>query len=233
MRINKFIAENSSFSRRKADELIEQGKVLINGKKISLGENIDPEKDRITVENKPITPQKEKLYIALNKPKGYVTTRSDELGRKTVMDLVPKNMTIKPVGRLDKDTEGLLLLSNDGDFINRITHPKFEQEKEYYAETKGPLTPLKKERLERGILIENKKTSPAKITIMKITDSQTFLKIVIHEGRKRQIRKMFASVNTPVKYLQRIRIGKLKLGNLPLGKFKKITLKDINADKLT
>lgn len=228
MRINKFIAGSTSFSRRKADELIMQGKVFLNEKRVqNLGINIDPLKDIIKISEKNINPKNKNIYLALNKPAGYVSTRSDELNRQTVMDLIPKNMNLKPVGRLDLETEGLLLFSNDGEFINRFTHPKFECEKEYFVKIKGELTMAEKQKLESGIIFDSKQTSKAKIVIIKSSKKETFLRIVIHEGRKRQIRKMFDYISHPVKYLQRIRIGKIQLGQLEKGKFRLLTQKEI------
>lgn len=228
MRINKFIASSTSFSRRKADELIMQGKVFLNGKRVqNLGINIDPIKDIIKISEKNINPKNKNIYLALNKPAGYVSTRSDELNRQTVMDLIPKNMNLKPVGRLDLETEGLLLFSNDGEFINRFTHPKFECEKEYFVKIKGELTIAEKQKLESGIVLDAKQTSKAKIVIIKSSEKETFLRIIIHEGRKRQIRKMFDYISHPVKYLQRIRIGKIQLGQLEKGKFRTLTQKEI------
>lgn len=233
MRINKAIASFTEFSRRKADELIENGDVFLNGKIVKeLGIQIDPEKDQLKVRGKIITAKKEeKIYIALNKPKGYITTRDDELGRETVMSLVPQNKNLKPIGRLDLDTEGLLIFSNDGEFINRLTHPRFECEKKYFAQIAGALSEVEKDQLEKGIKIENRKTAPAKIIIIEKTPRQTVLTITIHEGRKRQIRKMFSYLEHPVKYLQRIAIGKIYLGNLKKGQYRFLTQKEINAYK--
>lgn len=230
LRLNKFISSNSSYSRRKADELIQAGKVLINNEKAVLGTQIDPAKDKVSINGKVISSQTEKIYLVLNKPDNYVTTRSDDLGRKTVMSLVPNIPNLKPVGRLDKNSEGLLLFSNDGDFINKYTHPKFECEKEYYVKIKGLLSDQEIKRLENGILIDNKKTYPAEIKIIQITKSQTTLTIKIHEGRNRQIRNMFASLGHDVKYLQRIQIGKILLGSLEKGKYRTLTSKEINAN---
>lgn len=231
MRINKFIAAYTQFSRRKADELIQQGKISINNKKIkTLGIDVNPEKDTVKIDNKVIFAKTKKMYLALHKPAGYITTRNDELNRKTIMTLLPKIENLKPVGRLDQETEGLILISNDGDFINRHTHPRYECEKEYSVKIKGPLSATEKQKIESGIIIDNKKTSPAKITILKTSKTETFLRITIHEGRNRQIRKMFDSLNRPVKYLQRIRIGKILLGNLKKGTYRYLTQQEINAN---
>lgn len=206
------------------------GKVFLNGKKIlKLGININPEKDIVKIDNKIIKSKSELVYFALNKPKNYITTRNDNLNRKTVMSLVPNISNLKPVGRLDKDTEGLLLLSNDGDFINRLTHPKFECKKSYFALIRGKLTDQEKEKFEKGIKIDDKKTSRSKINIKKRDENQTALIVTIHEGRNRQIRKMFAYFKHPVKYLQRLSVGNIKLGPLKIGSYRKLTKSEINA----
>lgn len=229
MRINKYISLHTEHSRRKADELIMNGKVKVNGKLCKeLGTQIDTDKDKVAVLGKNIEPKDEKIYIALNKPQGYTTTRKDPYNKKTVMDLLPPIPNIKPAGRLDKNTEGLLIFSNDGDYINRITHPKFEHKKEYFAIINGPLTDEEKNRLEKGIFIDKKRTSPAKIKILKRNSNSTELKIEIHEGFNRQIRKMFDYFDHSVKYLQRTKIGNIHLGALKKGKFKYLSKKEIN-----
>ncbi len=220
-RLNKFISQNTVISRRKADEMISKGEIKINNKVVKeLGTMVDEEKDQVIIQGKPLIIKKEKIYIALNKPAGYISTREDELNRKTVMDLVPKNKNLKPVGRLDKETEGLLIMTNDGDLIYKYTHPKFHCEKEYKVMVRGELNERNKEKLERGVMIEGKKTAPCRIQILKSAETGTELKITIYEGRKRQIRKMFAEISHPVKYLQRIRIGKITLGFLKKGEFR-------------
>ena len=230
MRINKFIAANSEYSRRKADELIEDGFVSVNGEKISnLGIDIDPENDLVSIKNKALIVDKEKVYIALNKPKNFISTRNDEFNRETVMDLIPKDLNLKPVGRLDKDSEGLLLMSNDGEFINKMTHPSNICEKEYLVKISGSLTKEDLEELENGINLEGKMTAPAKIMIEDIKNDKTRLRITIHEGRNRQIRKMFAQLNYPVKYLQRIRIGTIRIGSLKQGTFRHLTENEIRC----
>lgn len=232
MRINKYIAENTNLSRRKADEYIKTGKVFLNGKIIKeLGIQIDPEKDIIKINEKKISKSNNKIYLALNKPRGYITTRHDEFGRKTVMSLVPEISNLKPIGRLDYETEGLLLFSNDGDFINHCTHPKFLQKKVYFGEIEGALTNSEKKLLEDGIILEGRKTSKAEINIIGTRQKQTTLKITIHEGRNRQIRKMFALISHPVKYLKRMEIGKVRLGDLKTGVCRNLTKEEINALK--
>jgi 23S rRNA pseudouridine2605 synthase len=233
IRLNKYIAENSEYSRRKADELIKEGKIRINGIHIvKLATMVNSDEDVVSVNGKALKKRGVSMnYIALNKPPRYICTRSDELGRKTVMELIPKGKNLKPVGRLDKDTEGLLLFSNDGEFINQLTHPKFECEKEYYAVVKGKFLLSSKNKLEKGIIIEDKKTSKSKIQIIKASTEETRLRITIHEGRKRQIRKMFDYTDNPVKYLQRIRIGSIRLGSLPIGKYRLLSKAEINANK--
>lgn len=231
MRINKFISLNSEYSRRKADELIKRGAVSVNGRRLTeMGEDVDPEDDDIRINGKRIGQDHQNVYIALNKPAGYITTKKDERNRHTVMDLVPNIGSLKPAGRLDKETEGLIILSNDGNFINSLTHPKFECEKEYFVVVEYKLSQKAKKMLEDGIVIESKKTAPAQIHVKSMTKYETALTITIHEGRKRQIRKMFDLVSHPVKYLKRIRIGKIHLGDLNTGEFRYLTNQEINAN---
>ncbi len=230
MRLNKFIAENSKYSRRKADILIKDRLVIINGKTAdSLGIQIDPEKDKIEINGEEITQHKEeKVYFALNKPMGFITTREDRHAKRTVMELLPPIDNLKPVGRLDRETEGLLLFTNDGDFILKHTHPRYECKKKYRVIIQGFLTDAEKEHLEEGVMLEGKKTYPAKIQGISRDKDETELEIEIHEGRNRQVRNMFAMFRHNVKYLQRIETGTIKLGDLKLGKFRKLTKEEIN-----
>ncbi|MBU1446551.1 rRNA pseudouridine synthase, partial [Patescibacteria group bacterium] len=218
MRLQKFIAGNSSYSRRTAEDLIADCRVKVNGKTQNTpGIIIDPAKDRIEVNGVLIKDCSEKIYIALNKPAGYTSTKNDIHAEKTVMDLIPFD-DVHPVGRLDKDTTGLLLLSNDGDFTYKITHPKFEHEKEYIVHLIQELHEEDRKILENGIRIDGKQTSKCKITKTAEEENQgknTFIcNVIIHEGRKRQIRRMFEEIGNKVIYLKRIRIGKIYLGNL-------------------
>lgn len=220
-RLNKIIAKSGICSRRKADELIARGRVKINGKVITaLGTQADMEKDMIEVNNKRLGEQ-EKIYIVLNKPRGYITTAKDIHAEKTVFDLLPKKFArVFPVGRLDKNTEGLLLLTNDGDIAQRLLHPKFEIDRIYELSIKGELSSETKEQIETGgLVIEDYKTSPCKIKILSRSKLKTRLKLTLHEGRKREIRKIFDLFGHNVMSLKRVQFGNIKLENLSCGKW--------------
>jgi pseudouridine synthase len=223
-RINKIISKSGICSRRKADELIKSGKVKINGTVIrTLGLQADPDKDSIYVNNQPI--KKERLiYILFNKPKGYITTTHDRFAEKTIFDILPKfPVRIFPVGRLDKNTEGLLILTNDGSLMQKLLHPKNEIKRIYEVTVRGLLSASSIKKIEKGgLVIEDYKTSPCKIKILFKNKLRTKLTLSLHEGRKREIRKIFELVGNPVKTLRRTEFGKIKLGNLPVGKWKYI-----------
>lgn len=229
VRLQKYIAMNSNYSRRKAEELILLGKISVNGKIIEeMGTRVDPDKDSVEIEGKPIQKNEEKIYLMLNKPAGFVTTRADLNAKKTVMELI-KYKNVYPVGRLDKDTEGLLLFTNDGDFAYKLTHPKFEHEKEYIVYLKKPFSPANKQLLENGIMIDFKKTAPCKIYNIQTNKNLISLSIVIHEGRKRQIRRMFEKIGNPLVFLKRVRVGKIMLGDLPQGEVRFLTADEIKS----
>lgn len=231
MRLQRFIALSTHFSRRKAENLIKDGRITVNTNKITkLGTKVDPKKDIVRIDGNKIEPKKEKIYLILHKPSGYISTRKDTHGRKTILELVPYK-EVYPVGRLDKNTEGLILLTNDGEFAYKVTHPKFEHKKEYEVVTKSKLTKLNKQKLEKGIIIDSKKTAKSKITQIKKSAKIYSCHITIHEGRKRQIRKMFEKIGNPVIYLKRIRIGKVLLGNLKKGQFSHLKQFEINSFK--
>lgn len=196
MRLQKFLALSGVASRRRAEELIKEGRVKVNGVLITeMGSTVDEESDRVTLDGKNVKIESTKRYIILNKPKGYITTAKDNFDRKTVMELVSDiKERIYPVGRLDYDTEGLLLMTNDGDFANAIAHPKKSIEKVYLARVKGEFNEEKAEKLRAGVVIDGKKTAPAKVKILKAGENFTDVRIVIHEGRNRQVKKMFTSV---------------------------------------
>jgi len=222
VRLQKYLAECGVASRRKAEQLIADGVISVNGVTVTeMGCKIDPDKQIIRFNKKIVQRKKEYTYILLNKPRGYVTTVSDPQGRPIVTSLL-KNVTTRifPVGRLDIDTEGALILTDDGELAQKILHPSFETNKTYEVLVKGVVTSATIRRLEQGIKIDGKKTWPAQISKVRKQGSTSFLSITIHEGRKRQVRKMFAAVRHPVINLKRTAYGKLKLGSLKSGSYR-------------
>lgn len=227
IRLNKYIAECGICSRRKADILIESGKVLVNDIVIKdLGVKIDDTKDIVKVDGKTISKEDKFVYIMLNKPKGYVTTNSEQFGRKSVLDLIDTDYRIFPIGRLDMNTEGLLLLTNDGEFANKLMHPKNKVEKTYIANVKGNITEEKIENLRNGVDIGGYITKPAKVRI--ISKDKNKIEIKISEGKNRQVRKMCEAVGLKVINLKRISIGKLNLGNLKIGEYRYLNKNEID-----
>lgn len=225
-RLQKFLSECSVASRRKSEELIKQGKVKVNGKVASLGDKVDPKKDTVTVSGKKVIAVKQKYYIMLNKPRGYVTTMSDELGRKCVAELVSDvGATVYPVGRLDRDSEGLLLLTNDGAFANAVMHPRKHVPKTYRVTLRSDVSKEQVEKLENGVDIEHdgRETLPAEVRILEKSAERSVLEITIHEGRNRQIRKMCENVGLEVIRLKRNAVGSIKLGMLKVGKWRELT----------
>lgn len=232
MRINKYIASCGVCSRRKADDLVLSGVVFVNGKKIDSFMEIDPNNDTITVNGSQIKLEKTKYYVALNKPKGIVTTASDERGRDNVVELIDDiDARLFPVGRLDYNTTGLIILTNDGHFANCVAHPKNIISKTYIAHIKGIPEPCELDILRKGIKLEDGKTAPAKVEILKRYPSSSEVSISIHEGRNRQIRRMFEALGHDMIELQRISIGNVLLGNLPLGRWRHLTSHEINSLK--
>lgn len=224
VRLQKFMADCSVASRRKSEELIEAGKVKVNGHTAHLGDKVNPKKDIVTVKGKRINKETKLRYIMLNKPRGYVTTVSDERGRKTVMDLVRDvDERIYPVGRLDKDSEGLLLLTNDGSFANLIMHPSHKLSKVYRVTVRQQPDDETLYKLRNGIEIDGRKTEPCDVNIITQEQGRCVLEFVIHEGRNRQIRKMCSACSLEVARLKRIAEGSLKLGMLGQGKYRELT----------
>ena len=227
IRLNKYIAECGICSRRKADILIESGKVLVNDIVIKdLGVKIDDTKDQVKVDGKTISKEDKFVYIMLNKPKGYVTTNSEQFGRKSVLDLIDTDYRIFPIGRLDMYTEGLLLLTNDGEFANKLMHPKNKVEKTYIANVKGNITEEKIENLRNGVDIGGYITKPAQVRI--ISKDKNEIEIKISEGKNRQVRKMCEAVGLKVINLKRTSIGKLNLGNLKIGEYRYLNKNEID-----
>jgi 23S rRNA pseudouridine2605 synthase len=228
-RLQKILAKAGISSRRKAEELIQQGMVSIDGKIVTdMGIKLDPQHHQITVNGKTVATPEQKVYFLLNKPAGYVTTVNDPQNRPIVTSLLKDvQQRVFPVGRLDLNTEGALLLTNDGDLANRILHPRNEVTKTYVAEVSGHPSSKDISLLEKGIEIEGKKTWPARIKLLDRTKNASKYQLTIHEGRKRQIRKMFTAIGFPVITLKRIAYGRLKLENLKTGQYRPLSQKDI------
>ena len=223
-RLQKYIARCGIASRRKAEEIILQGNVKVNGIIVKeLGSKISPEKDVVTVYNKRIQEKEEHIYIKLYKPEGYITTVKDQFNRKTVLDLVNIKERIYPIGRLDYDTSGLLLLTDDGDLANKLMHPKYRIFKTYEADIKGSISEDSINILKNGILIDGYKTAPAKVKLINRSQKNTSVQISIHEGKNRQVRKMFEKIGHRVIKLKRISFGNINLGELSEGQWKYLT----------
>ena len=229
IRLQKFLAESGIASRRKCEEYIEQGRVKVNNKIATLGMKVNQEFDEVYFDNKKIENKEELVYILLNKPIGYVTTAKDQFSRDSVLDLVKVKQRIVPVGRLDMYTSGALLLSNDGDFVYKITHPKHEINKTYTVTLKGIVQKEEVEQLEKGVKIEDYITKPAKVKILK-TDLEkniSRLEITIHEGKNRQVRKMCEAIGRKVLALHRSKIENIGVKDLKLGTWRYLTKKEI------
>lgn len=229
-RLQKYLANCGIASRRKCEEYILQGKVKVNGETVTeLGTKINPEKDVIEFENKKVRENTKHVYILLNKPIGYVTTAEDQFGRDTVLDLVKVRERIVPVGRLDMYTSGALILTNDGNFVYKVTHPKHEIEKTYTVTVKGIVQNSEVEQLRQGVQIEDYITKPAKVKILK-TDTEkniSRLEITIHEGKNRQVRKMCEAIGRKVLALHRSKIGGIGVKDLELGKWRYLSPKEV------
>ncbi|WP_018131949.1 pseudouridine synthase [Effusibacillus pohliae] len=227
-RLQKVLARAGVASRRKCEELIVAGKVTVNGQVVrELGMKVDPERDRIAVDGKLIE-QERKVYVLLNKPTGVVTTASDPRGRRTVLDIVQIKERVFPVGRLDMNTSGLLLLTNDGELANGLMHPRHEVEKRYRAEVKGEISEHALSRLEKGVLLEDGLTAPAKVKLIRRTPERSLFDITIHEGRNRQVRRMCEAVGHPVIKLQRVQLAFLTLGVLRPGSWRMLTQREVD-----
>ncbi len=229
VRLQVFLSHSGVCSRRKAMEIIQEGRVRLNGAVCSEPSTpVDPERDHVFVDGKRVQNKKYE-YVLLNKPAGYTTTKSDRHAERTVFDLLPaKFHHLVPVGRLDRDTEGLMLLTNDGNVAYHLTHPKFNIEKTYFVRVRGEVLPAEKNRLEKGIFIEGEKTAPARISGVKPLRDKTELMMTIHEGRKRQIRIMFAKEGHTVIYLKRLTQGPLSLGTLKCGSWRLLDGREID-----
>ncbi len=229
IRINKYLSAAGVSSRREADRLIEQGRVKVNGKIVqTLGSKIDENKDRIEVDGKTVEGTQGKIYMLLNKPPEFLVTLKDPFQRPTIMDFLPKLKTrIFPVGRLDFDSEGLLLMTNDGELANRLTHPRYEIKKNYLVKIQGHPEKVQISRLERGIPLDGKKTAPAKISPVSSSPKRSLFKVELHEGRKREIRRMFEAIGYHVLLLRRIKFAGLTLDGLNPGDWRYLTKTEV------
>lgn len=231
MRINKYLAECGFAGRRGCEKIVLDGRVKINGKQVvNLATDVG-EDDFVTVDGKRAQPIHKHIYIMLNKPKGYITTTSDEKGRKTVLELLGNKFEGKrifPVGRLDYDTEGLLLLTTDGDLCNRITHPRNEITKTYVARIENEITEDELNKVRCGVMLDGTKTKPCRISVLGFDGKNTRLEVVISEGRNRQVRRMFETIDREVVFLKRVAIGEMKLGGLSRGEWRELKPQEVD-----
>lgn len=229
MRLQKFLAQCGVCSRRKAEEYIQQGLVTVDGIIITeMGVSVTPGVSKVTYKGTPLTDKQPPVYYLLNKPKGYVTTLKDPQGRPIVTSLIKSATRLFPVGRLDLDTEGALILTNDGALAQKIQHPSHTTDKTYEALVRGNPSKESINQLEKGILLEGKMTSPAKISRLSTKGRNTLMQVIIHEGRKHQVKKMFSHIGHPVVELKRTAYGKLRLSKLAIGKYRLLNSSDIN-----
>ena len=230
VRLNKYIAQAGIASRRRADQLIAQGKVRINGKPVRELGTLVRAGDRVDVSGTTIAPLEETIYLVMHKPAGVMTTMRDPQGRRTIVELLPKRMPrVVPVGRLDYDTAGVLLFTNDGAMANRLLHPKFGVDKTYRATIAGRLSPEQVEHLREGVNVGPYVASGAKLRVVSVRSGSSVVDITIHEGRNRQVREMFEALGHPVQTLVRLRFGPISLGDLGVGRTRDLTPRELAA----
>lgn len=229
MRLNKFLASAGVASRRHSDQLILEGRICVNGKVVETpGVQINEKKDKVTFDGKELSLPSSFVYIKLNKPKGYICSASDEKGRKTIYDLIPTEERLFSIGRLDYDTEGLIILTNDGDFANRVAHPSFSLEKEYQVTVEGKIVESELAVMRKGAVVDGERMPPAKVTLLSSDEKSTKLSVIINEGQNRQVRRMFEAIGRVIILLKRVRIGDVKLGGLSRGEFRDLKEDELN-----
>lgn len=228
-RLQKLLARAGVASRRESEKLIQEGRVTVDGQRAHLGMKADPQRQIIAVDGQPLSFPVCRHYLALHKPRGVISTRSDPQGRPTVMTFIPEPLRqlVYPVGRLDADSEGLMFLFDDGDLAYRLMHPRFHVPKTYYVWAAGRISPSTKAQLSHGIMLEDGFTAPIEVQIIEHLAKATLLQMTLYEGRKRQIRRMLAAVGHPVLRLIRIAIGSVELGDLPVGHWRELTQEEI------
>ncbi len=229
-RLQKILARAGYGSRRACEELIRQGRAALNGQAARLGQRADPERDSITVDGRPVQADVTPVYVALHKPRGVLSDEGDGSGRRpTVLDLAPLPGHLFPVGRLDLRSEGLILLTNDGELGHLLTHPRYEHSKEYHVYVAGAPSDEVLRQWRRGVFLDGRRTAPAQVTILRREEGYTWLRVVLREGRKRQIRRVGAMLGHPVHRLIRVRIGPLRLGDLKPGQWRRLTDAEISS----
>ena len=233
MRLNKFLATAGIASRRKCEELIKNGEIKVNDKVVTtLATDVNEKKDKVEYKGEILSLPSSFIYLKMNKPKGYASTSNDEKGRKTIFDLLEdKSVRLFNIGRLDYDTEGLILLTNDGDFANRVIHPSFEIEKEYVVTVEGRMLESEFAVLRKGVVVNGERMPEAKVKPISFDGKFTKVDVIITEGQNHQVRRMFEAIGRNIRLLKRIRIGKVKLGNLYRGKTKPLTDEEISSFK--
>ena len=230
VRLQKFLAEAGVASRRKSEELIAQGLVRVNNRTAKIGDSVDPKKDTVTVSGKRVNKAKTLYYILLNKPRGYVTTTDDDLGRKCVTELVSDiKARLYPVGRLDRVSEGALILTNDGNFANAMMHPSHHVPKTYRVTVRSEILKSQAEKLASGIELDGRMTAPAEVNVIEKAEGRSVMEIVLYEGRNRQIRRMCEAIGLEVSRLKRTAVGNVRLGTLPVGKYRELTEKEVHS----
>ena len=228
VRLQKMLADCGVASRRKSEEMISAGEIKVNGITAKIGDKVDPKKDKVSVKGKPLDTHVNEVYVMLHKPRGYITTMSDEMDRRCVAELikdVPER--VYPVGRLDRDSEGLLLMTNDGEFANAMTHPSLHIPKTYRVTIHPSITEEQLTQIAVGIVIDGRKTAPARVNVITQEFGRVVLEIVLYEGRNRQIRKMCEQLGLEVARLKRVAVGQLKLGMLQPGKWRSLTAEEV------
>lgn len=239
-RLQKVLARGGYGSRRSAETLITSGRVHVNGAVVTeLGTQVDPEIDRVEVDGEALVLPSEHVYVAMNKPRGFVTTARDPQRRRTVMELLPENLPphVFPVGRLDRDTEGLLIFTNDGEFAHRMAHPRYQIEKEYVALVQGRPSARTLRQLESGVVIDGEETAPARAELAAEPEGfegrpqHTWVRLIIHEGRKRQVRRMLGAAGHEVRTLVRVRVGAVQMAGLGRGKTRRLTAAEVHSLK--
>lgn len=230
IRLQKYLAECGVASRRKSEELIAAGKVKVNGVTALIGDKVNPKHDKVTVSGKKVVSVKKNVYIMLNKPRGFITTMNDEHDRKCVAELVKDiNTRVYPVGRLDRESEGLLIMTNDGEFTNALTHPSKHVSKTYRVTIRPTITKEQSTEFRNGIEIDGRMTAPADLRVLEAQENRTVVEVTIYEGRNRQIRKMFEALGIEVARLKRTKVGNLKLGMLKQGAYRHLTEDEVSS----